>query len=45
MNKRFAEQVLKVRRSHSAAFPAKQRVHRFADELIELLFPHISGEF
>jgi serine O-acetyltransferase len=45
MNSRFAEEVLKVRRTHSAAFPARQQVHRFVDDLIELLFPHISSEF
>jgi serine O-acetyltransferase len=44
MNRRFAEEVLKIRRTHSAAFPAKQQVHRFVDDLIELLFPHVSGE-
>ena len=45
MSRSFAEEVLKVRRDHSAAFPAKQKVHRFVDDLIELLFPHFSGEF
>ena len=44
MTREFAEQVLKVRREHSAAFPPRQRVHRFVDEMVELLFPHVSGE-
>jgi serine O-acetyltransferase len=44
MTREFAERVLKVRRERSAAFPPRQRVQRFVDELVELLFPHVAGE-
>ena len=43
MTRRFAEDVLRFRRAHSAAFPAQHRVHRFVDHMIDLLYPQISG--
>jgi serine O-acetyltransferase len=45
MSKEFAEEVFRVRRSHASVFPSRQRIHRFVDDLEELLFPHLSGEF
>jgi len=45
MNKAFADQLLKTRHSHSTIFPPKPKVEKFADDLIELLFPHFYGEY
>lgn len=45
MNMEFAAKVLKIRHDHLAAFPAKEKVYQFVFELIELLFPHFSGEY
>jgi len=45
MDKNFAEKLLNIRHAHSTVFPPKPKVHKFADELIELLFPHYYGEF
>ncbi len=44
IDERFAEEVLRVRQAHAAVFPGKQRVHQFVEDLVELLFPHLSGE-
>jgi serine O-acetyltransferase len=40
----FAEDVFRVRKEHAAVFPSRQRIHRFVDDLVDLLFPHLSGE-
>ena len=45
MKKNFAEELLKIRHSHTTVFPSTQNVQNFADELIELLFPHYCGEY
>jgi serine O-acetyltransferase len=45
MEKNFAEELLKIRHSHSTVFPSTQNVQNFADDLIELLFPHYCGEY
>lgn len=44
MSKEFAEEIFRVRNSHASVFPSRQRIHRFVDDLEELLFPHVSGE-
>jgi len=44
MTSEFAEEVFRVRQAHAAVFPAKHRIYRFLDDLVELLFPHLSGE-
>jgi serine O-acetyltransferase len=43
IDERFAEEVLQVRQAHASIFPEKQRVHQFVEDLVELLFPHLSG--
>lgn len=35
--------VFRVHQGHPADFPSRQRVHRFADELLELLFPQLAA--
>jgi hypothetical protein len=40
----FADEVFRIRREHAAVFPSRQRIHRFVEELVDLLFPHLSGE-
>jgi len=45
MNNSFAEEILKNGHDGRAVFPTKQKVHQFALELVELLFPHFSGEY
>jgi len=45
MEKTFAEEVFRVRREHFSAFPSRQSIHKFVDDLVELLFPHLSSEF
>ena len=45
MEKTFAEELLKIRHSHTTVFPSTQNVQNFADDLIELLFPHYCGEY
>jgi len=45
MEKIFAEELLKIRHSHTTVFPSSQNVQNFVDELIELLFPHYCGEY
>jgi len=45
MDKNFAEELLKIRHAHSTVFPPKPKVQKFADDLIELLFPHFYGEY
>ncbi len=45
MDKIFAEELVKIRHTHSTVFPPKSKVQKFADDLIELLFPHFYGEF
>jgi serine O-acetyltransferase len=45
MDKKFSEELLRIRHSHSTVFPPKPKVEKFADELIELLFPHFYGEY
>jgi serine O-acetyltransferase len=45
MDSQFAEELLKIRHSHTTVFPSIQGVQNFADDLIELLFPHYCGEF
>jgi serine O-acetyltransferase len=45
METKFAEELLKIRHSHTTVFPSTQNVQNFADDLIELLFPHYCGEY
>jgi serine O-acetyltransferase len=45
MHKNFAEEILKNRHNSRSVFPTKQKVHQFALDLVELLFPHFSGEY
>lgn len=45
MEKSFSEELLKIRHSHTSVFPSTQNVQNFADDLIELLFPHYCGEY
>jgi serine O-acetyltransferase len=45
MDIKFAEEILKIRHNRSAVFPAKQKIYRFIEDLIDLLFPHYSGEY
>jgi serine O-acetyltransferase len=45
MEKNFAEELLKIRQSNTTVFPSTQNVQNFANDLIELLFPHYSGEY
>lgn len=45
MNLDFLQELLKARHSNKAIFPPKQKVMNFANELIELLFPHYCGEY
>ncbi len=44
MNHEFADEVFRVRRAHPSIYPSRQRIHRFVEDLVELLFPHLSGE-
>ncbi len=44
MHEDFAAELLKVRHARTAAFPSKRAARRFADHLVELLFPHLSAE-
>jgi serine O-acetyltransferase len=44
MNRRFAEKIFHVRSAHPSIYPSRQRIHRFIEDLVELLFPHLSGE-
>ena len=39
MKTQFAEELLKIRHSHTTIFPSIQNVQNFANDLIELLFP------
>ena len=45
MNKKFASELLENRHTHTVIFPPKPKVEKFADDLIELLFPHYYGEY
>jgi serine O-acetyltransferase len=45
MNIKFAGEILKIRHSRSAIFPPKQKIYQFIEDLIDLLFPHYSGEY
>lgn len=45
MDNNFSEELLKIRHSHTTVYPSTQNVQNFADELIELLFPHYCGEY
>lgn len=45
MNIKFAEELLTLRHSLSTVFPPVKKVQDFADELIQLLFPHYCGEY
>lgn len=40
----FAEEIFRVRRAHPSIYPSRRRIHRFVEDLVELLFPHLSGE-
>src|SRR5512136_210710 len=40
----FVERVFEARQSRCLALPAKAKAARFADDLLELLFPHFSEE-
>jgi serine O-acetyltransferase len=44
LNKKFIERLLKARHDLPEYFPDMERVHQFADDVIEVLFPHFSGE-
>jgi len=44
MNRRFAQKIFHVRSAHPSIYPSRQRIHRFVEDLVELLFPHLSGE-
>ena len=39
----FAEEVFRIRKEHAAVFPSRQRIHRFVEELVDLLFPSPVG--
>lgn len=39
----LAREVFRVHQDHPSDFPSRQRVHRFADELLELLFPQLAA--
>ncbi|MBD3223344.1 MAG: serine acetyltransferase, partial [Caldithrix sp.] len=41
----FAKQILENRHNRNAILPSKQESYRFIDNLIELLYPHYSGEY
>ncbi len=43
--KQFAEEILKNRHAQKSILPSKEKVHQFADDLLELLFPHFCGEY
>jgi serine O-acetyltransferase len=45
MDKNFAEELLRIRHSHTTVLPSTQNVQNFADDLIELLFPHYCGKY
>ena len=45
MTNRFAQELLKIRHTHESILPSKQKVQQFADDLIELLFPHFCGDY
>lgn len=45
MKNKFAEDILKYRHDGRAIFPSKQKIREFALDLVELLFPHFSGEY
>jgi serine O-acetyltransferase len=45
MEKSFYEELLNIRHSHTNILPSSQKVQNFADDLIELLFPHYCGEY
>jgi serine O-acetyltransferase len=45
MNKKFSTELLKIGHAQSVILPPKHKVHQFVDALLELLFPHYSGEF
>jgi serine O-acetyltransferase len=40
----FADEIFRVAADHEAVFPARERIHRFIEDLEELLFPHRSCE-
>ena len=42
--RQFAEDIFRIRQKHAAAWPSMRGVHRFVEELRELLFPHTSSE-
>jgi serine O-acetyltransferase len=44
MNREFAEEVFRVRQRHPSVFRSRRRINLFVEDLIELLFPHLSGE-
>lgn len=39
----LAQAIFRIHRDHPSDFPSRQRVHRFADELLELLFPQVAA--
>lgn len=45
MKTQFADELFKIRHSHTRVFPSIQNVQSFANDLIELLFPHYCGEY
>ncbi|MEJ2053709.1 MAG: serine O-acetyltransferase [Calditrichaceae bacterium] len=45
MKSEFAEMILKNRHENHDALPPKHSVHQFLLDLVELLFPHFSGEY
>ncbi len=45
MPSQFAKEILKRRHTRSAVFPPKQRAYAFLFSLIELMYPHFSGEY
>ncbi len=44
MNHKFSQQLITARHALPSFFSAMDKVHQFADDLIDLLFPHFSGE-
>lgn len=42
--RRFSEELLTLRRSRAPVLPSQARVSQFANELLEILFPHFSEE-
>lgn len=42
MDQNFSNKLLQIRHEHASYFSAKQKVYDFADNLLDILFPHFS---